>query len=175
MSETTKPGHTTTKKVEPPFSGPLAALEAWLYSVVYEKVPLTLPVAFREWVVKYGPWITLVVGILLLPSLLTIFAVGSYVTSVYSAYVGVSAGPAYYIAMLVLLVEVVLMFAAISPLLKRRRFGWQLLFYSSTLSLVYAVFDAFGYGFNIFTLIGGLIGAAVGYYVIFQIRSYYKA
>lgn len=172
MSEET----TTSRKVEPPFSGPLASFEAWLYGIVYEKVPFKFPVNVREWIVKYGPWITLVLGLVLLPGLLAVFTISSYVATVYTAYVAASVGPMYYVAMLMLAVQIVVMFASISPLLKRKRIGWQLLFYSSTLSLVYSIFNTFSYGYFSFgTLIGGLIGAAIGYYVIFQIRSYYKS
>jgi len=178
MSEVPIEGHKTDKKVEPPFSGPLASFEAWLYQMVYEKVSFKIPVSAREWIVKYGPWITLVIGLLFLPLLLTAFTVSTALTTtaaVYGAYAAATVGPMFYVAMLMLVIQLVVMFASISPLLKRKRLGWQLLFYSSTLSLVYSVFNTFSYGyFNVGTLLGGLIGAAVSYYVIFQIRSYYK-
>lgn len=172
MSEET----TSARKVEPPFSGPLAGFEKWLYETVYEKVPYKLPANVREWIVKYGPWITLVLGLLFLPVLFTVFAVSTYVATVYTAYVAPTVGPMYYIGILVLAVQVVVMFVSIPALLKRKRLGWQLLFYSNTLSLVYSIFNTFSYGyFNFGTLIGGIIGAAISFYVIFQIRSYYKA
>ena len=180
MSEETTSRHSAEKRVEPPFSGPLAGFEAWLYEMVYEKISYKLPVNVREWIVKYGPWVTLIIGLMFLPLLLAVFTISSVVTvstaALYSAYAVPTPGPMYYIGLLVLAVQVVVMFASISPLLKRKRIGWQMLFYATTISLVYSVFETFGYGyFGFGTLIGGLIGAAVSYYVIFQIRAYYKS
>lgn len=170
MSDT--PTH--DKKVDPPFSGPLASFEAWLYDMLYTKVPFKLPKSVQDVLVQFGPWITLIVAVVSLPAIFAIFGV-SAVVSYYGVLAGVTYTPMHYIAVVVLAVQIVLMFVAISPLLKRQRKGWQLLFYASTISVAYSLFDSLGSGyFAVFGLIWGLIGAAISYYVIFQIRAHYK-
>ena len=158
----------------PPTSGPFAALEAWLYTYLVVKAPFQLPVGLKEFIVKYGPWITLVLGILLLPAIFAIFTLGSLVGTVASMYTSVTVGPMYWIAMLLLVVQIVIMFVSVPMLLKRKRSGWLLVFYADLLSLGYSIFSSFSYGyFTIGSLIGGLIGATIGFYFLFQIRSYY--
>jgi len=175
MDKTTSHSQGAEHRVDPPFSGPLASFEAWLYDLLYKKISYKLPTSLREVLVQYGPWVTLVVALLSLPAIFIIFGAGA-VVSVYGALAGVSYSPLFYVAILVLIVQVVLMFMAVSPLLKRRRLGWQLVFYASTISVLYSVFNSFSYGyFSFFGLLWGLIGATVSYYVIFQIRSYYKS
>lgn len=164
----------THEKVEPPFSGPLASLEKWLYDVLYTKVPYKLPKSVQDVLVQFGPWITLIIAIVSLPAVFAIFGLGA-VVSYYGALVGVAYNPLHYVAVVVLVAQIIMMFLAVSPLLKRQRKGWQLLFYSSTISVAYSLLDSLGSGyFAIFSLIWGLIGAAISYYVIFQIRGHYK-
>lgn len=164
-----------TGKVVPPFSGPLAGFEAWLYDLLVTKAPFNLPVKAKDVIVKVAPWITLIVAVLSLPAIFAVFTISSYVGSVYSAYVMASVGPMYYVAVAVLAVQLVLMVLSIAPLMKLKRSGWMLVFYSSTISVVYSVVNSFSYGFNFANLLFGLIGATISYYILFQVRSYYKS
>lgn len=161
------------KDPQPPVSGPLAAFERWLYDMLVVRAPFQLPKGFTDWVVQYGPWITLVLSILMLPALFAILGAAS-LTGVLATTVGVVVGPAYWLGLIVLVAQVAIMFASIPMLLKRQRNGWMLLFYANLLSIAYGVVNAFGYGvFAISSLIGTAIGAVIGLYILFQIRSYY--
>lgn len=179
--EEPKTDHKPSKSPEPPVSGPLAQFEAWLYDMLVYKAPFQLPKGFKEWFVKYGPWIALVFGILaiffVVPTLFWALSAVSYTNAVAGAY-GLNTvviGPMFYISLIVLAVQLVILFVSIPMLLKQQRKGWQLVFYSDVISLVYTVLNTFSYGyFNFGTLLGGLIGATIGFYFIFQIRSYYK-
>lgn len=171
------------KAPSPAVSGPLAQFEAWLYDVLVVKAPFQIPMAAKDWIVRYGPWITLVAGILLvvmvLPGLMVALAVAGYVAANAGLYGTVFAGgvvgPMYFLAIAILVLQLIVMFISVPMLMKRQRRGWLLLFYSAVVSLVYTVFNAFSYGFfDLGGLLLGLIGATIGMYVIFQIRSYYK-
>lgn len=173
--------HKPSAAPSPPTSGPLAQFEAWLYEVLVYKFPYQLPSAAKEWIVRYGPWVTLVLGIILalsvIPALMALMAVASYST-MYSGMYGVAvaavAGPMFYVSLAVLAVQLVIMFISIPMLLKRQRKGWQLVFYANVVSLVYSLVSALNYGYlNFGTLLSGLVGAAIGLYFLFQIRSYY--
>lgn len=165
---------------DPPVSGPLASLEKWLYDVLVAKAPYQLPKGLTDWIVRYGPWITLILGILLalavIPGLMAAMAVTSYTAAVLgSAYVA-AVGPAFYLALIILALQLVIMFMSVPMLLKRQRKGWQLVFYANIVSFVYGVVNTFSYGyFNLGGLLLSLISAAIGFYFVFQIRSYYKS
>lgn len=163
---------------QPPVSGPLASLEAKLYEWLVFKAPFQLPLGLTDFIVKFGPWITLVIGILMLPALFAVFTIGSIVGTVgvgYGAYV-YQPGPLYWLGLLVLLAQVVIMFVSIPMLLKRKRNGWLLLFYADLVSVVYGVLNSFAYGyFSIGSLIWTLISAVIALYILFQIRRYYAA
>lgn len=164
---------TPAKNPSPAVSGPLASLEAWLYEMLVVKAPFQLPKGLTDFLVKYGPWITLVLAVLLLPVIFAVFAIGSIVGSAVAPYAG-AYGPAYWLAIGMLVVQVAVMFISIPMLLKRQRSGWLLLFYADLLSFVYGVFNSFSYGYFSFgSIVGALLGLVIGMYVLFQIRHYY--
>lgn len=180
--EAPKVDHKPSKEPVPPVSGPLAQFEAWLYDMLVYKAPFQIPKGGTDWIVKYGPWLALVGGVLtiffVVPTFLWAISAVTYTNTLAMSY-GISTiavGPIFYISLVVLAVQIILLFLSIPLLLKRQRRGWLLMFYSSVISVVYTVFNTFSYGFfNFGTLLMGLIGAAIGFYVIFQIRSYYKS
>lgn len=167
---------------QPPVSGPLASFEAWLYDMLVVKAPWQIPTGAKEWIVRYGPWITLVAGILLaltvIPALMAAVAITGY-TATYGGMYGAAAvagvvGPMFYLALAVLVVQLIIMFVSVPMLLKHQRKGWLLVFYSSVVSLVYTVLSSLSYGyFNFGGLLMGLVGAVLSMYILFQIRSHY--
>lgn len=167
------------EKPYPPASGPLAPFEGWLYDMLVVKVPYQIPTAAKEWIVRYGPWITVAVAVLLalatIPALFAALALTGYV-STFGVAAGATVGimPMLYLAIAILVIQLIVMFISVPMLLKRQRKGWLLVFYSVLISFAYSVVNAFSYGyFGLSTIIMGLIGAAIGFYVLFQIRSYY--
>lgn len=139
-----------------------------------------IPKGFKEFLVQYWPIIALVVGALQL--LAAIGLLGSVAaTSMFLTTAGYAAGVAYtginlfaaYIGIALLLINAIIFFLAFSPLTKKAKKGWDLLFLSTIINLVYGASQVFiGYsGFS--SLIGSLVGTAIGLYLLFQIRSYY--
>lgn len=161
----------------PPVSGPLAALEAKFYEWFVYKAPFQLPVGLTDFIVKFGPWITLVLAIILIPVLLTAISAALVVNSVITAYgLTTAVRPTFmlWIALIVLVVQIVIMFVSIPKLLKQQRSGWLLLFYADLISFVYGIFNSLAYGYlAIGGIIWALISALIGLYIIFQIRRYY--
>lgn len=72
-----------------------------------------------------------------------------------------------------LLVEAVLLFRAYPLIKERKKAGWDLLFVISLLGVAYSVVQLFistrGFG----SFITSLIGAAIGFYLLFEIKSYF--
>jgi hypothetical protein len=79
----------------------------------------------------------------------------------------------FWLAWLSLLAQAVISIVAFPGLkIRSKKRGWDLLFYSAVISLVSGVLYAL-YDSSITSLISRLIGSAIGFYFLFQIRSYY--
>jgi hypothetical protein len=128
-----------------------------------EKAPFQLPDGVKEWIVQFGPWITLVILILSLPAVLLVLGLSALVF-VPAAATGQAGGLTF--AVMALIVQLLLMGAAIPGLMKRSMSGWNLVFYSEVLNLVYSVLSG--------SIVSGIISTVIGLYILFQIRSYYK-
>ena len=127
-----------------------------------KQAPFQIPDGGREWIVKFGPWITVVLLILTLPILL--FALGLGVIWIPFGGVGYASG--FGVLTLFVLVELGLMIAALPGLFARKMAGWQLLFYSQLVNIAYNVLS----GHVVSALLGGLIGL----YILFQVRPLYR-
>lgn len=70
------------------------------------------------------------------------------------------------VAMIVLAVTTTLSFMAFPKLQKNQKSGWDLLFWAELVSIVGAVLGGFA--------IGQILGALIGLYLLFEIRTYFK-
>jgi len=131
-----------------------------------KKAPFQIPENAREWIVKYGPWINLVLMVMFLPAILAVVGL----SSMFSSYAllggyGYSYGMWYWVGTAVLVVQLVLQGIALPGLFARKMSGWTFLFYSQIVSAVYSIVTG--------SYIGAILGALVGFYVLFQIRAKY--
>jgi uncharacterized BrkB/YihY/UPF0761 family membrane protein len=80
-----------------------------------------------------------------------------------------------WIALAFTLVSAVAYFMAYNPLKAHEKKGWNYLFYVSLLSVAYSVVSIFinGRGFGSFLM--GMLGAAIGWWILFQIRPSYTS
>jgi hypothetical protein len=141
-------------------------LEAWL-APLFEKLP-HIPQGGREWIVSVSPYIALVFGVLGIISLLGASGIG-IIASVLTLGLAVPM----MISIVISLVSAVLLLMAFPGLKARTKKGWNLVFYSEVISVAGGVITAFTmtYGSSI---VGTAIGALIGFYILFEIRSYYK-
>lgn len=138
-----------------------------------EKAPWQMPEVWRQNIVRYAPWVVLVVFILSLPAVLAIIGLSAFV-GVFAPLGGVGFALTYWIAVLALIVQEVLLIASFPGLKNRTISGWNLTFYASLFSLAHGVIDWLSNPlFNFGSLIGAVIGAAISWYILFQIREYY--
>lgn len=147
-----------------------------------------LPEGGREGLAKVFPWIALVFGILQLLAAWglwsltrTVDVLNTYVNTYYQAATGTTAHiglsstdkMVIYVGLLVLLVDAVILLLAFSPLSKRLRRGWDLLFLSALINLVYAVVSIFINGRGFMSFIFSLLASALGFYLLFQVKGKY--
>lgn len=130
----------------------------------FDKLP-QLPKNIQEVLVMIAPWIALIFGIFglvggvaglgLLTAFLPVAVLG-----------GVSGYGGGYLAALALIASSALMLAAFPGLRAKKYNGWNLLFWSEVVSLVYSIVSL--------AIVSGIVGAFIGFYLLFQIKSYYK-
>lgn len=129
-----------------------------------KKAP-AMPENIKELIVKYSPYLALVMLIFAIPALLLAF--GLTTIALPFAYVsGVHTGFSFSLTALISLVALVLEVMAIPGLFKRTKKAWQYMFYASLLSILSYVL-----ALNIGSLI---ISGAISFYILFQIKSFYK-
>jgi hypothetical protein len=144
-------------------------IEKFLEDFFTKKITYKLPENAKEVIVKIAPWVTIIVLVMALPAILAIFGLGSYFAGM-AAIAGVGLGPWYYLGLIVLVAQVVLMAISVPGLLNKTKKGWQFIYYSNLVSAVHSVF----FSYNLGGIIWALLGSAIGFYLIFQIKSYYK-
>jgi hypothetical protein len=126
-----------------------------------QKAPFQIPDGGREWIVKFGPWITVVLLVLMLPPLLFVLGVGA--TLVPFAGTGYATGFTYHVV--VLIVQLALTVMALPGLFARKMTGWKLLFYAQIVSVAGALLN--------YAFVGAIIGGLISFYVLFQVRAKY--
>ena len=123
-----------------------------------------MPTGLKEFLVKVAPYLSVLGVLLIIPAILILLGLSSRFGGLpYAAY-GVGYG-GFGITAIFSIILVVLYILAIPGLFKRSPSGWNFMFYAV---LVGAVQNLLSYN-----LIGLLVGLAISFYILFQIRSYY--
>ena len=162
----------------------LNGLEKWLDDIFGKKSPVQLPKDVRDILVKIAPWLALAGGVIGLASSWGFWRAGHAVNRLvdwanqFSTALGgeVSAsrlGIMWYVSLIAMVVQSVLMLAAFGGLKEQKKVGWNLLFYSSLVSALLAVAYLFTPGYGFVSFLGSLIGTAIGMFLLFQIRERY--
>jgi hypothetical protein len=140
----------------------LQKLDTFLTKYLIAKAP-PLPVKAKEFIVKWGPYLDLLLLILTAPVILA--AVGfSFIALPLSALTG-STSITGIIQTLIFIVIIIMELIALPGLFKRSKSAWTLLYYSALLSALNSLISL--------NLVGGLISTALTLYILYQIREYY--
>ena len=122
------------------------------------KAPFQLPAALKEIIVRFGPWITVVLLILSLPVLFHFLGL-----SVAFVPIGVAYSLLWSVAYCL---HLVLMGLALPGLFARKMSGWTLMFYAQLVSVVASLL--------LYQIVGALIFGLIAFYILFQVRSLYR-
>jgi hypothetical protein len=126
-----------------------------------KKAPFQIPPGGREWIVKFGPWITVVLLVLTLPALLFLLGLGTMLMP----FGGVGYATGFSYVAIFVIAEVGLMIAALPGLFARKMSGWRLMFYEQLVGFVGSLLSG--------AIISALVGALIGLYILFQVRTLY--
>lgn len=136
-------------------------LVGFLDFYLVKKAPFQIPDGGREMIVKFGPWITVILLILTLPLLLVALGIGT----VLIPFGGFGYATGFGLLTLFVIVEIGLMVAALPGLFNRRMAGWRLLFYSQLIGIAYNVLSG--------AVVSGLLFGLIALYILFQVRPLY--
>lgn len=126
-----------------------------------KKAPFQIPDAAREVIVKFGPWITLVLMVITLP--LILFALG--LGAIFSPFAGLEYATGFGIVAILFLVQFAMRAIALPGLFARKMSGWNMFFYAQLVGLVASLVAG--------NILGGLLGTLIALYILFQVRSKY--
>lgn len=141
-------------------------LEDMLDLYLVKKAPFQLPANIKELIVKYGPYITLILMILLLPIIIAALGLSAILLPMVGVAAGVTTGISTTINLLFAIAALVLEALALPGLFSRSKVGWNFVFYGTLVSAV-----SYLVRLDIFSLV---VGTLISLYFLFQIRSYYK-
>jgi hypothetical protein len=163
-------------------------LEQKLNEVFVKKAP-ALPEGGKKALVQWAPIISLIVGVLTLLSAWSLWHwahnasdLVNYANSLCNAFGansscdGVNASRFtlwLWLGVIFLLAEGVLYLLAYPGLRDRKKQGWNYLYYGALLNVAYAIVSLFTDYDKVGHFIGALIGSAVSFYILFQIRAAY--
>jgi hypothetical protein len=162
-------------------------IEAKLTDVFVKNAP-ALPEGGKKFIVKVAPIASLIIGVLTLISVWSLWH-WAHVASTYANYardlcdayqvagcdVATTSRLTFWVwlSMIFLIVEGILYLCAYAGLRDRKKQGWNYLFYGALVNIVYAVITLFTDYDKVGHFLGALIGSAIGFYLLFQVRSYY--
>lgn len=142
----------------------LGDIEKLAEEYLVKKAP-ALPEGIKEAIVKFGPWISLILMVMSAPLILGFLGLGTFMMP-FSYLGGLRMGMGYTVSMVFTAVIMVMEVIALPGLFKRAKAGWTMMYYAT---LVTAVQNLVA-----FNLGGLVIGTLLGLYVLFQVKSYYK-
>lgn len=167
----------------------LSKLESKMDELFVKNAP-KLPDGGKKFLAQWLPIISLVVGVLSLWTAYTLWhwahiaeGASRYVNDLCNAYSVAACGNAaaasrfslwLWAGIVLIGVEGVLYLLAYPALSKHKKQGWNYLFYGALLNLAYAVVSLFTSYNSVGNFIGALIGSAIGFYLLFQVRSAYN-
>jgi hypothetical protein len=141
---------------------PTLPLEKELLPLFTEKAPFQIPDEWQEVMVKYGPYILLI----LVPLSLLAIGIGAIAT-IFSAFTLNFLGS---ISLLLTILSMILNLVALPGLFSRSRSsGWTLLYYGFLLNTLASLVTL-----SIVGILSGAIGFLIGGFILFQIRGKYK-
>ena len=142
----------------------LGDLEKLADEYLVKKAP-ALPNGVKEAIVKFGPWISLILMVMSAPLILGFLGIGTFMMP-FSYLGGLRIGMGYTVSMVFTAIIIVMELIALPGLFKRAKAGWTMMYYAT---LVGAVQNAVAYNWGAL-----VIGTLLGLYVLFQVKSYYK-
>ncbi len=135
---------------------------------IYAKAP-ALPKSATDVLVSIAPWLALIFGLLAILAGVGGLGIFTAFSPLAYMYAGVGYTTFLLVASVIGIAEGALMVLAFMPLRKRAIRGWNLLVWGEGLAIVSSLVSL-----RVGDVISAIIGAAIAFYILFQVESYYK-
>ena len=145
----------------------LTQLEDTLNEYFGKKAP-AMPENIKEIIVKLAPFLAILGVILSLPAVFLLLGLGGLATmmSPFGGMQAMTTIPTMWLSIVLLIPVVVLEILAIPGLFARTKQGWKYMYWAELISIVSSIAQ--------FNIIGAVIGALIGFYLLFQVKNLYK-
>lgn len=140
----------------------LNGLIATLDEYLVKKAPFQIPDAGKEFLVRFGPWISLILLVITLPILLIALGVGTFLIP----FGGFAYATGFGLAAIFAFLEIGLLVLALPGLFARKLSGWTFLFYEQLVHFAGALVTG--------AIVAGIVGTIIGLYILFQVREKYR-
>ncbi len=140
-------------------------IERFLKTYLHDKAPFHFPPSVKEFLVKFGPWFTLIAILISIPALLIAFGLTTIVMP-FAAQVAARSGGYAIVGIIFSLASLGLGAFALPGLFARKIQGWRLAYYAVLVSTLGQLLHG--------DIIGAIIGIVISMYVLFEIKEYYK-
>lgn len=140
-------------------------LEALLDRYMVKDAPFTLPLGLKEFIVTASPYLIIIVALMMLPVIAGVIGVAT-LSAPFAMMSGYGFGFSAIITLIAALIALVLQVMAIKGLFKRAHSAWRLVFYASIVSFVGSILAL--------NIIGGIVSAIISWYILFQVKEFYK-
>lgn len=147
---------------------PLAQLEGMIDEYFGKKAP-TLPQNIKEIIVKIAPYLVIISLIFTIPAILALIGLGSFVSTLapVGAAQAVAEVPAImWVGILFLVPAVILEAMAVPGLFSRKITAWRYMYWAQLISIASSLVQI--------NIVGALLSALIGFYLLFQVKSLYK-
>ncbi len=164
----------------------LKPLEAKL-AEVFKDGPHLPENARKSLATKWYPWIAIIFGVLQVLAVLALWRAGhtvddfvDYANRISRAYggkeVSSSLGLTYWLSLIVLAADAVILLMAYPGLKAKKKVGWDWLFLGALVNLAYGVLSIFvngNYGGGFGNFVSSAIGSLIAFWLLFEARNYY--
>lgn len=149
------------------YKNSLSQLEGMLNEYFGKKAP-ALPQNVKEIIVKIAPFLAIISVIFTLPAILLLLGLGSLATvlSPLGGVSSVSSIPTMWFGIILLIPVVILEVMAIPGLFARAAKAWRYMYLAQLITVVSSLVQ--------FNIIGAILSALIGFYILFQVKSFYK-
>lgn len=157
------------KETKEAIAGITNQLETILDKYMVKKAPFAMPAEVKEFIVKISPYLIILFAIMSLPLILGAIGLTAVLTpfAMMGGYGYGSWGFGMIISLIATAISLVMEVMAVPGLFKRTKASWRLIFYASIVSLIGGILAVHG-------IFGAIIGAIIGWYILFQVKDMYK-
>ncbi len=154
----------STQEMKTGAMGLVKQLEVFLDEYMVTKAPFAIPQGGKDFIVTASPYLVIIMVVLAVPALLAVVGVSTMMAPI-AMMGGVGYGLGTLLALAFSAVAVVIEAMAVPGLFKRTKSAWRLVFYATIIGAIGNLIS--------FNIVGGIITAAIVWYVLFQVKSQY--